>query len=364
MKKTALNSWHINNGGKMINFAGWELPVQYASGAVHEHRIVRESAGLFDISHMGRFEFTGDDTESFLNYMCTKDISTIPIWGSGYSLLCNDKGGIIDDVFLYHHPDKWLMVVNASNVEKDYAWLMKHKSFYDIELTDASDRTGMIAVQGPKAVQLMNNLLANQVKNIKRFHFNYIESIDAYVCRTGYTGEDGVEIILKSTNVTDIWKQIIETGHDNAIKTEPAGLAARDSLRFEAGFPLYGHELNENIQPPQAKLKWVCDMNKDFIGKAAILSGMERGYKTELTTFIMIGKGVPREGYSIRNDKAEKIGEVVSGMFTPTIEKFCGNAYVNKEYSGRGNEFFIEIRNRNVEAKTAKQPLYTPVYRK
>ena len=172
-----------------------------------------------------------------------------------------------------------------------------------------------------------------------------------------------MEIILKSTDVPDIWQQILDTGRDTAIKAEPAGLAARDSLRFEAGFPLYGHELNENIQPPQAKLRWVCDMDKDFKGKTAILSGMERGYNTKLTTFIMIGKGVPREGYSIKNDRAEKIGEVVSGMFTPTIEKFCGNAYVNNEYSGSGEEFFIEIRNRNVEAKTAKQPLYTPVYR-
>jgi glycine cleavage system T protein len=364
MKKTALNSWHKNNGGKMINFAGWELPVQYHAGAVHEHRIVRESAGLFDISHMGRFEIFGDDAEIFLNYLCTKDISSIPAWGSGYSLLCNEKGGILDDIFLYHHPEKWLMVVNASNVEKDFTWLTNHKSSYNIELKNVSDLTGMIAVQGPKAVHLMDIILKDQIKKIDRFNFNYIEAIEGYVCRTGYTGEDGVEIIVKNSDTVNLWKQILETGQNNEIKAEPAGLAARDSLRFEAGFPLYGHELTESIQPPQAKLKWVCDMNKDFIGKDAIKSGMEKGYTKKLTTFMMKGKGVPREGYSVKNIESQKIGEVVSGMLTPTIEKFCGNAYVKSEYSGRGKKVYIEIRNRNVEAKTSKQPLYKPVYRK
>ena len=366
MKRTPIYKWHKENSGTLINFEGWELPVYYSQGSIKEHHLVRNSVGLFDTCHMGRFEITGKDAKAFLDHVLTKNIDKISDFGSGYSLICNEDGGILDDLFVYNLSSKWITVVNASNTNKDYSWFKKQILKYDAVIKDITADTGMIAVQGPNAINLLNSLFDIDIWKIKRFHVlkTNFNSYELLICRTGYTGEEGVEIIISSQSVKQLWEDIIKHGNDLDFEAGPAGLAARDSLRFEAGFPLYGHELNENIQPTQAKLKWACDFKKDFIGKNAIIKNMKEGYEQKLTTFAMLEKAVPRENFIVYNEKDDKIGHVASGMYAPTIEKFCGNAYVKEEYAAKDKVFYIGIRNKKYKAETVKSPLYIPVYRK
>ena len=261
MKKTALHSMHLKAGAKMVPFAGWEMPLYYTGGATEEHRLVRRSAGLFDVSHMGTFQISGKGSEEFLNRMITSGIHKLESGMAGYGILLNEKGFILDDVFLYHTAkEEWTLVVNASNLEKDWNWLESHVSSFDCTLKNISDRTSLLALQGPEVIGCLGKLLGEDLGGWPRFGMKEftLEGISFRSGRTGYTGEDGVEIFVDNSDAAALWTILLEKGAEFC-EIAPCGLASRDSLRFEPGFPLYGHELNESVMPPEALLKWACD---------------------------------------------------------------------------------------------------------
>ncbi len=365
MKQTALHALHIEAGAKMVPFAGWEMPLYYGNGATEEHRLVRRSAGLFDVSHMGTFRIGGKGSEAFLDRMITSAVREIAPGNSGYGLLLNEQGTALDDVFLYRITgDEWILVVNASNLEKDWAWLEKHAGDFDCSLEDTSSHTSLLAFQGPQVIGCLEKLTGESLADWKRFavkDFSW-EGISFRCGRTGYTGEDGVEIFVHNDRACELWQKILEKGQAYC-EVAPCGLAARDSLRFEPGFPLYGHELNETVLPPEALLKWACDFSTPFMGKEAVESLLEKGLERKLMTFKLIDKGVPREGYEILAEDGTVIGEVVSGLYAPTVDLYCGNGFVPAEYCKAGTKIGISVRRRVKAAEVVKRPLYKPSYR-
>ena len=366
MLKTAINSFHRDQNARMVEYAGWDMPLFYASGATEEHRIVRRSAGLFDVSHMGRFRIKGAGSTSFLDHLISSDVKSLRAGLSAYGLLLNPEGGIIDDIFLYHiAPDDYTLVVNASNLEKDFQWLNEHKSEYDVSLTDESPQTSLFALQGPRVIPVLEALTGLSLQDEwERFGVRELrlKGISFLAGRTGYTGEDGVEIFVDNDKALALWKSLIENFSLHC-EIAPCGLACRDSLRFEPGFPLYGHEMNESILPPQALLKWACHLEGEFIGKDAVLALLEKGLDRKLITLSLIEKGVPREGYDVLSLAGEVIGQVVSGLYAPTLDKYCANAFVPLEYAKAGTVIQVSLRGRPKKAVVEKRPLYRPVYR-
>jgi glycine cleavage system T protein len=366
MLKTAVNSFHREQNARMVEYAGWDMPLFYAMGATEEHRLVRRSAGLFDVSHMGRFRIKGSGSASFLDYLITSDVKSLKVGQSGYGLLLKQDGGIIDDIFLYHTgPEDYILVVNASNLNKDLDWLNEHKSAYDVTVTDESPETSLFALQGPRVLPVLEILTGQTLQDewdrfgIREFLF---EDIPFLAGRTGYTGEDGVEIFVSNEKALALWKSLLEKFSLHC-EIAPCGLASRDSLRFEPGFPLYGHEMNESILPPQALLKWACYLESDFIGKEALMALLEKGLETKLITLSLIEKGVPREGYEVLSKEGEVIGQVVSGLYAPTVDKYCANAFVPVAFAKAGTELQVSLRGRTKKAIVEKRPLYKPVYR-
>ena len=365
MDKTVLYSSHIAAGAKMVPFAGWEMPLYYSGGATEEHRLVRRSAGLFDVSHMGTFRISGKEGGSFLDRMITSGVKKLSVGMAGYGLLLDEKGCALDDVFLYRlGEDEWNLVVNASNREKDWVWLESHVGEFDCLLEDISGRISLLAFQGPEVIGCLEKLTGEDLSGWERFgirSFNW-EGISFLCGRTGYTGEDGVEIFVDNDKALELWKLLLEKGQTHC-EVGPCGLAARDSLRFEPGFPLYGHELDETVSPPEALVKWACDFETSFIGKEAVQDLLKRGLSRKLVTFKLIDKGVPREGYEILSEQGEVIGHVVSGMYAPTVDLYCGNGFVPPEYSKTGTRITISVRGRAKQAEVVKRPLYKPAYR-
>ncbi|MBI9100299.1 MAG: glycine cleavage system aminomethyltransferase GcvT [Spirochaetaceae bacterium] len=365
LKRTNLYDWHVKNDATIVPFAGWELPIQYKTGPITEHKAVRTGAGLFDIDHMGQIMITGNDAAEFLNYVVTADLTKLDIWNSSYSLMCLPSGGVIDDLFIYRRPEGWMIVANASNLEKDFNWLKKQGEGRDVSITDISEETYMIAFQGPKAIEVLDSLTEGRTGKIPRFSSaqETLFGVDLLIGRTGYTGEDGVELFYPAEEAEKIWQGIIDQGQEIGVEVMPIGLAARDSLRFEPGFPLYGHELNEEKTPLEGRLKWACDLEKDFIGKAAILKQLDDGLPSKLVSFELLDKGVPREEYKVLSMEGEEIGYVSTGLYAPWVDKYCGNAYVRPEYGKLGTEFLIQIRKKTKKAVVIKRPLYKPSYR-
>lgn len=367
LKRTKLYDWHVKNHATIVPFAGWELPIQYPSGPIAEHKTVRTGAGLFDIDHMGQIMVEGEEATEFLNKLVTADLNKLDIWNSTYSLMCLPSGGVIDDLFIYRKGDAsgWMVVANASNLKKDYDWIVKQSAGRKVRITDVSEETYMIAFQGPKAIEVMDSLTGGRTGKIPRFSSarETIFGVDLLIGRTGYTGEDGVELFYPAEKAETVWQGIIDQGKKIGIEVLPIGLAARDSLRFEPGFPLYGHELNEEKTPVEGLLKWACAMDKEFIGKDAILKQMEEGLPSRLVSFELIDKGVPREEYTVLSPEGEEIGYVATGLYAPWIDKYAGNAYVKPEYAKTGTEILIQIRNKTKKAVVIKRPLFTPTYR-
>lgn len=365
LRKTPLNDWHRAHGAKMVPFAGWDMPIQYEAGSIEEHRLVRRSAGLFDITHMGRFTVRGERAAELLDYLITSDIGGLSPYGSRYGLLCREDGGILDDLFVYRMPEHYLIVVNASNRGKDFDWISRYARERDVEIEDISDRMGMLALQGPNAIPLLDALTAGETSGIERFYCKPLEllGVSLLAGRTGYTGEDGVELYLPADALHTIWEGLLAAGEKHGIEIGPVGLAARDSLRFEPGFPLYGHELSEEVTPIEARLKWACELEKDFVGKPVIERQAREGTSRRLVTLRLIDKGVPREGYTILNEEEKPIGEVVTGMYAPTVDAYCANAYVESAYRKRGTSILVRIRDRTKRAEVVKRPLYKPAYR-
>lgn len=366
LKRTNLFQWHVDHGGRMVPFAGWEMPVQYPTGPIEEHHITRRSAGLFDIDHMGQISVTGPDAQSYLNHLVTWDIQLMAGQEAHYALMCYEHGGIVDDIFIYKLAGRWLVVVNASNREKDFHWLQGCAQGYDVSLNDVSDETYMLALQGPRAIELLQKLVPADMAAAPRFSAVEadLHGVPAVIGRTGYTGEDGVELFFPAEAALPVWESILNTGQAAGIEVKPIGLAARDSLRFEPGFPLYGHEINADITPIEANLGWACKFDQDFIGRTTLLKQKEIGVSKKLVAFELTEKGVPRQDYPVASADGHPIGTVVTGLYAPTVDKYCGHAFVPPEYAAVGTPLQIIIRDKPKAAVVIKRPLYTPAYRK
>ncbi len=372
LKRTALFDWHVANGGRMVDFAGWELPVFYETGAIEEHHATRNSVGLFDIDHMGQLDVTGPEATALVDRLVTSDIETTPIGGAKYGLLCHDDGTVIDDVITYRLAEDHLMVVvNASNRETDAAWFAQHSADFEATVTDRSDELAMIAVQGPNAVALIDAVTTIDVSAVDRFGSARIElfGTTALLGRTGYTGEDGVELYIETSTtgigVVEAWNGLFDRADELGIAAHAIGLGARDSLRFEPGYPLYGHELSREINPFEARLSWAVDLtneageDRDFIGAIALRRVKDVGVTRRLETLTMIDKGVPREGSTVVDADGNELGPVVSGMFAPTADVFACNAFlpVGTEV---GTELAVAIRGKHKAAAVTKRPLHRP----
>ncbi len=354
----------------MVPFAGWEMPVQYPSGPIKEHHATRQAAGLFDIDHMGQVEVRGPEAEAFVNRVVTYDVRKMKLLDAHYALFCYPDGGTVDDLFVYRLPDPevdgrdyFFLAINASNREKDVAWLKAQAGAFDVSVQDISDETYMLAFQGPKAPEILNRLTEADLNQVPRFTAvrDAVAGVPALLGRTGYTGEDGFELFFPAQDALKVWETILETGESEGVM--PIGLAARDSLRFEACMPLYGHELAPEIGPVQARLTFAVSFDKDFIGRDALLKQkLEMSTPTQVC-FELVGRGVPREGYALTYEGRE-VGHVTTGMYSPTTERYVGMAYVPRELSKVGTEIGIVIREKPIEARIVKRPFYIPAYRK
>ena len=362
-KRTHLYQFHRENA-EITVFAGFEMPLWF-KGIIPEHLAVRNSVGIFDITHMGRAIITGPDAEQFLNYVTTNNVQALAPLNAHYSLMCNEKGGIKDDFVLSRlERDKFLMVYNAANREKDYQWLKKNAEKFDVNIQDVSDNIAMFAVQGPKAQETLQKISSGDLSQIKRFKCGWTElsGTKVFISRTGYTGEDGFEIFVWDTPLSNpdkavkVWNTILEAGKEFDI--QPCGLGARDTLRLEAGLCLYGNDIDEETTPLEARLSFVVKFDKgEFIGKQALLKQREEGIKKRRVGIVMIDRGIPRAKFEIYREE-QKIGYVTSGTFSPLLRKGIAMGYVQKEHAKEETEITIKIRRKNAKAKIVKFPLY------
>lgn len=355
MKRTALYEEHLKNKGKMVPFAGWELPVQF-SGILKEHEAVRTTAGVFDVSHMGELLVEGKDSEKFLNTLCTNDVTRLKDYRVLYSPVCYLNGKTVDDVLIYRFSrEKYLICTNAANREKDFLWF-RENVVGDVKVTDVSHEYSLIALQGPEALKVLKTLGTDDFSKLRAFAFKTCTiggGRDVLISRTGYTGEDGFEIYLSDEDAPPIWRMLLDAG------AVPAGLGARDTLRFEASLPLYGNEINEELSPLEGGLERFVKFNKeDFIGKQALERELEKEDRYVLTGFEMADRKVPRSGYEVFVN-GEKAGHVTSGTFSPSTGKSLGMAVLHKKYACEGTLLSVIIRGKPEVAKIIEMPFYT-----
>ncbi len=358
-RKTPLYDRHVELAGRIVDFAGWWLPVQYA-GILEEHRAVREQAGLFDVSHMGEIRVTGPDAEAFVQKVFTNDLASLPPGKVRYSPMCYPTGGTVDDVLIYRlAADQFWLVVNAANKDKDFAWLLDNVSGFAVTIDDESDETAEIALQGPAAAEIIEKLAGREPGQLGYYEFlpHYVlAGASVLISRTGYTGEDGFEIYGQAADIVKIWDAVMAAGKDFGL--QPAGLGCRDTLRFEAAMPLYGHELSADISPLEAGLaKFVSFEKVDFNGRETLLQQRETGLSRKLVGFEMVGRGVARSGYPVFA-KGTRVGLVTSGSVAPSLGKNLGMALVSPEAGGVGSRVEIEIREKLVEAQIIAKPFY------
>jgi aminomethyltransferase len=347
LRRTPLYGRHEAAGARLVPFAGWEMPVQY-EGVRQEHLAVRREAGVFDVSHMGQVETSGPDAEAFLQRLLSNDVTKLAEGGAQYSLLCRDDGGVIDDLFTYRLPDgRFLTVTNASNHDPDFAWLSEHASGCDVTVSDVADRYAMLAVQGPKARLAMQRLAAGELPARMRTATLTIEGAECLVCGTGYTGEDGVELLIHPDQAASVWDALVDAG------VAPIGLAARDTLRLEACFHLYGNDLSLDRNPIEAGLSWACKLDTDFIG-AETLRDFEPADR--LVPFAFTGPGIPRQGNPVHTEHGD--GVVTSGTMSPCLEVGIGMAYVPVAAAAPGTQIQVDVRGKLRDAEIASKPLY------
>ena len=356
LRKTPLFEEHKKCGAKLVDFAGFEMPVQY-QGIIAEHNAVRKNIGVFDVSHMGEFIVSGKDALSYLNYLVPNNIEKIEQPGKGlYTQLCNETGGTVDDLIVYRLDQEFLVVVNASNIEKDWSWFNKHKSGFDVELKNISDNISLLAIQGPKAVDILSDVLKISLDSLKIQKYFDIRKYQAnWIARTGYTGEDGFEVFIDNPNgAIVVWQELIKLG------VTPCGLGARDTLRLEAAYPLYGHELDDQTSPLEAGLGWSIksDKKEDFIGKQTLLKQKQDGLKKKIICLKINDKVIARQGHKVCTKEGSQIGIVCSGSQGITVGFPIATAYVPPEYCETGKELFINIREKLVSATIVQRPFY------
>jgi aminomethyltransferase len=359
LKKTPLNEAHRALGGKMVDFGGWDMPVQYPAGVIAEHLATREKAGLFDVSHMGEIHVDGPDAIPFINSITTNDVTKLVDGQAHYSALTNENGGVVDDLLVYRFAEnKLFLVVNAGTTEKDWEWISSKRGDFDVDLHHASVEYCQIAIQGPKATGILQKLTETELEPIKYYHFTTgeVDGVPSIISRTGYTGEDGFEVYADASKAEQLWNKMLETGKDEGIL--PCGLAARNTLRLESAMSLYGHELGDDISPLEANLGWICKLNKgDFIGRDVLLKQKEEGLQRKIVGFEMVDKGIGRDGFDVYiND--EKVGVVTSGSPAPYLKKNIGLAFVPVEFANVGQEIKIDVRGKHLAAVVVPTPFY------
>lgn len=359
MKRTPLFDLYEKYGAKNVEFHGWEMPVQF-SKIQEEHEAVRTKAGLFDVSHMGEVTVKGDDALRFLQRLVTNDVSKLAPGKAQYSAMCYENGGTVDDLIIYQKDEgDYLLVINSANIEGDYEWIASHVAG-NVKTANISDEIAQLAIQGPKAEQILQTLTKTDLSEIKFFKFHddvEVAGVKALVSRTGYTGEDGFEVYCPSGDAAQLWEAIMEAGQSEGLVA--CGLGARDTLRFEAKLPLYGQELSPDITPIEAGIGFAVKTDKeaDFIGKSVLKKQKEEGAARKLVGIEMIDKGIPRIGYEVFSGK-EKIGEVTTGTQSPTLKKNVGLVLLNREFTELGTEVEVQVRKKRLKAKVVKTPFY------
>ena len=357
LKKTALHDIHQQLGGKMVPFAGYEMPLRYSSD-IEEHKTVRQGVGVFDVSHMGEFFLRGPEALNLIQKVTSNDASKLFDGKVQYSCLPNETGGIVDDLLVYRMgEEEYMLVVNASNIEKDWNWISQHNS-EGVEMENASDQISLFAVQGPKATAVVQKLTEANLEAMEYYSFQKgtVAGIsDVIISATGYTGAGGFELYVDNKNAVQLWKKLFEAGAEYDIK--PIGLGARDTLRLEMGFCLYGNDIDDTTSPMEAGLGWITKFNKPFINAENLKKQKEQGVSRKLVGLVMQERAIPRAGYEIFNEKDESIGHITSGAQSPTLEKGIGLGYVKTPYSQPDTEVLIGIRNRKVPAIVVKPPM-------
>ncbi len=357
MKKTPLYEVHRALGAKMVHFAGFEMPVMYSS-IIEEHMAVRERAGLFDVSHMGEIFVSGPDSVSFLQWITSNDVEKMKVGRARYNAFPTERGTVVDDLLVYKlDEDRYMLVVNAANTDKDFQWLIEHSSDFDVKLENLSSEYFQLALQGPLAQEILQPLVDFDLSSIKYYRFKVAEVLgtEVILSRTGYTGEDGFEIYGPSSQAKKFWDAIMEVGKEHGML--PAGLGARDSLRLEAGMNLYGNDMDETTTLLEADLEWIVKWEKDFLGKEALLKQKQEGLRRKLVGFEMLDRGIPRHGYKVYVDGKE-YGIVASGGYAPYLKKNIGNVYLPIEKTKEGEVFEIEIRGKLHRARVVPRPFY------
>lgn len=355
MRKTKLYSEHIQLNAKMVDFGGFDMPIQY-TGISTEHLNVRNNVGIFDVSHMGEFYVSGNDALGFLNYVCSNNIHKIKIYKAQYNCLINENGGIIDDLIIYRTDEKdYMLVVNAANIEKDWNWLNQQIKKFNCNISNKSDSIGLISVQGPNSLKLINDVFNDNFESIKKFNFKSIihKNSKVLISNTGYTGSVGYELYVDNKIIIDVWRSL----YSKKVKYSlcAVGLGARDTLRIEAGYPLYGNEINDLTTPHEANLMWITDLNKNFIGYKKILESISNS-KKKLVGFKMVDRAIPRKDYDIFDVNNKIIGKVTSGTFSPSKKVGIGMAMIDFE-NFKSKEIYIENRNKFSKAIITKMSI-------
>jgi glycine cleavage system T protein (aminomethyltransferase) len=362
LKRTPLNEAHRSMGGRMVDFGGWDMPVQYPAGTVEEHLHTRRHAGLFDVSHMGEIDVSGSDAIAFINCLTSNDAAKLVDGQAHYSALTTPAGTVIDDLLVYRFAqDRFTLVVNAGTTEKDWDWITSHRKNEAVELRNASADYCQLALQGPNAIGILQQLTDLPLSEIEYYHFTkgQVDNVPAIVSRTGYTGEDGFEVYAAADKARQLWDKILDAGNYGSPEgILPCGLAARNTLRLEAAMALYGHEIDETTTLLEANLGWICKLGKgDFIGREALAKQKEAGLKRKLVGFEMTERGIARDGQEVVID-GTRAGRVTSGSPAPFLKKNIGLAYVPIEFANEGRRIQIDVRGRLVDAQIVKTPFY------
>jgi len=365
MKKTPFYQFHLEAGARMVPFAGYEMPVEY-SGINEEHLAVRNKAGVFDVSHMGEFWVVGPSSFSFLQYITTNDISVLTDGKAQYTCFPNGKGGIVDDLLIYRfNSEKYLLVVNAANIEKDWKWCVAHAEQFGMkpgeDLVNASEEIAQLALQGPLALEIAQKLTGESIADMENYAFRILDFAgidDVILSTTGYTGEKGCEIYIKNSDGPELWKALFEAGREYGMK--PAGLGARDTLRLEMGYCLYGNDISDSTSPIEAGLGWITKFTdaKDFVDRELLLKQKNEGVSRKLRGFVMIDRGIPRQHYEIADENGNILGEVTSGTMSPSLKQGIGMGYLQKGFWKPDTGIFIRIRNKDLRAKVVNMPFY------
>ena len=355
MKKLPLSDMHEKNGGKMVDFAGYYMPVQYIDGIKKEHQIVRNSVGVFDVSHMGEVFVSASKAQEYLQYITSNDVSQLTPGKVQYTCFPNNTGGIVDDFLLYQLAEQeYLLVLNASNIQKDIDWMHVHNT-YNVSIIDRSEEYCLFALQGPDSISLLQEITDVNLSNIKYYHFeigdiHHVKNV--IISRTGYTGEIGFELYVQNKYAIDLWRKLFQT----SVKLHPIGLGARDTLRLEKGFCLYGNDIDEQTSPIEAGLGWITKFSKSFINSDNLLKQKKEGVESKLVGIELLDKGIARKDYLILDHQDKVIGRVTSGTISPTLNKSISLGYILSEQASINNEIFIQIRNKKIRSKIVPLP--------